>query len=320
MASDHMCIYSVWTKNIRTARTEKPIIQGLSFPLSISMIHYHSKICCIIFQIIYFDNNPIAYIDPRAFDGLTQLNLLTIHSHEIKEALKLTSGVKSLIELKLNNVAEDFENMDFKPFVVLEGLCMTRGELTNIPQNIEYISGTICYLSFAYNHIATLDGMFNITFEKLRSLYLLHNKISIINPQLLKFPLLKHIYLQNNRLKQLEDMRFSNWGIGHYGILSMAIKPNPWHCNESTAVLIKTLCRREGFAYFREEPIRIGLSFSDMVCESPIDVKGEAFKFVFQVAIQEMDQCPKSEFLEAHRPYHLFSTIESVLITRSNMI
>ena len=146
--------------------------------------------------------------------------------------------------------------------------------------------------------------------HKLRYLYLLHNKISIINPQLLKFPLLKHIYLQYKRLKQLEDMRFSNWGIGHYGILSMAIKPNPWHCNESTCVLIKTLCRRGGFAYFREEPIRIGLSLSDMVCESPVDVKGEAFKFVFQVAIQEMDQCPKSEFLEAHRPNHLFTTVE----------
>ena len=224
--------------------------------------------------------------------------------------VKGATGVTSLIELKLNNVAGDFENMDFKPFVVLEGLYMTRGELTNIPPNIEYIAGTICYLSFAYNHIATLDGMFNIMFEKLRYLYLLHNKISIINPQLLKFPLLKHIYLQYNRLKQLEDMRFSNWGIGHYGILSMAIKPNPWHCNESTCVLIKTLCRRGRFAYFREEPIRIGLSLSDMVCESPVDVKGEAFKFVFQVAIQEMNQCPKSEFIETHRHYHLFNTVE----------
>ena len=66
-------------------------MQGLSFPLSISRIHYHSKMFCITFQIVYFDNNPIAYIDPRAFDGLTQLNLLTIHSHEIKAALKLTS-------------------------------------------------------------------------------------------------------------------------------------------------------------------------------------------------------------------------------------
>ena len=73
-------------------------------------------------------------------------------------------------KLKLNNVAEDFENMDSKPFVFLEGLYMTRGELTNIPQNIEYIARTICYLSFAYNHIATLDGMFNITFEKLLSI------------------------------------------------------------------------------------------------------------------------------------------------------
>ena len=109
----------------------------------------------ILLQIVDIDHNPIKYIDPRAFEGLPQLKALLIYSHEIKEALKLTSGRSSLITLKLNKVGQDFVNMDFKYSIVLETLHMTRGELANIPINIQYIAGTLRSLSLEHNHIAT---------------------------------------------------------------------------------------------------------------------------------------------------------------------
>ena len=125
------------------------------------------------------------------------------------------------------------------------------------------------------------------------------NKISQINARLLQFPLLKKIYLRYNQLKQLEDMGFSTWGIRTYGIVSIVVAKNPWHCNESMEVLIETLCVRQGFTYFRGNPIRMRLELSGMVCESPADVKGEAFSSVFQGVIQELDNCPGGELPDA---------------------
>ena len=248
--------------------------------------------CCIIFQIVKIDHNPIEYIDPRAFQGLTELKVLIIYSHKMKDTLKLISGGNSLIELKLNNVPEEFANMELQNVVVLETLYMTRGWLTIIPKNIQYIAGTLCSLSLSYNHIDTLVGMYNITFVELRYLHLSYNKISKINAQLLQLPRLRKIYLENNKLKQLEDMRFSTWGIKTYGMVSINMEENPWHCNESMKVLIETLCLSKGFAYLRREPLGMGLGLSDMVCESPPDVNGDAFSTVFQRVIQELDSCP----------------------------
>ena len=90
-----------------------------------------------ILQIVHIDHNLITYIDPQAFEGLAQLNALRIFSHGMKKALKLTSGVRSLTFLELNNFVEDFENMDRKPFIVLESLDMIRGGLTVVPKNIQ---------------------------------------------------------------------------------------------------------------------------------------------------------------------------------------
>ena len=59
---------------------------------------------------------------------------------------------------------------------------------------------------------------------------------------------------------------------------------NPLHCNDSMKTLIKTLCRKQNFAYFRRKPLGIALQLWDLVCESPVDVKGEAFASVFEVA------------------------------------
>ena len=140
--------------------------------------------------------------------------------------------------------------------------------------------------------------MYNITFQELRYLYLMDNKISQINVRLLQFPLLKKIYLQDNKLKQLEDMRLSTWGTGTCGTVSIKMDKNPWHCNESMEVLIKTLCRRQGFTYLRGKPLAMGLGLSRMVCESPADVRGEAFTSVFQGVIQELDNCPGGELLD----------------------
>ena len=239
------------------------------------------------------------YIDPRAFEGLAQLTALQLNCQRMKKALKLTSLGSLLIELDLRNVVEDFENMDLMPFVVLNTLRMIRGSITIIPKNIQYVAGTLHILSLAHNRIGTLDGMHNITFEKLRYLYLIDNKISNLNTQLLQLPVLERIYLANNQLKQIEDLRFCTWGMGNGRSPSFAFGDNPWHCNNSMKVLIKTLCRKQNFAYFRREPLGISLMLLDMVCESPVDVNGEAFASVFEVVIQEMDNCPGGELLEA---------------------
>ena len=130
----------------------------------------------------------------------------------MKKPLKFTSRGRFLNALKLNNVARDFENMDLKPFIVLNVLYMTRGMLTIIPKDIRYIVRTLATLSLEHNCIATLDGMYNITFHKLRNLILSHNKISRIAAQLLQLPMVMRINLKDNQLKQLEDMRFSTWG------------------------------------------------------------------------------------------------------------
>ena len=244
-----------------------------------------------VFQIIYIDQNPIRYIDPRAFEGLTKLNRLNIDSHEMKETLKLTSGGTSLTVLDLQNIVEDFEDIDLKPFNVIEALYMTKGRLTTIPTSIRYIIGTPRALSLEQNCIVTLDGMYNTTFEKLNYLDLMHNKISKINMRLLQFPMLGKIYLYDNQLKQLEDMRFSSWGIKNGVTLNISIEENPWHCDESMAVFITTLCRRQGSTYMIGKPLGMRLRLSDMVCKSPVDVKGEDLTSVFHAAMQKTDNC-----------------------------
>ena len=258
----------------------------------------HSRFFTIL-QIVHIDHNPITYIDPQAFEGLARLNALRIFSHGMKKALKLTSGVSSLTLLELNNFVEDFENMDLKPFIVLVSLDMIRGGLTVVPKNIQYIAGTLQSLSLDNNRIAKLDGMYNVTFEQLGYLYLRHNKISMINVQLLQFPELRQMHLFDNELKQLEDMRFCTWGIGNSFTLGLEIDENPWHCDESMEVTIKTMCRRKGFTYMRRRPLGMRLRLSDMMCESPVDVEGQVFTSVFHRVIQEMDKCPGGELLEA---------------------
>ena len=252
-------------------------------------------------QFVRFDHNQITYIDPRAFEGLTQLKALRIFSHGMKKALKLTSGVSSLTMLELLNFVEDFENMDLKHFIILEYLAMFIGGLTAVPKNIRIVAGTLRSLILNNNRIAKLDGMYNVTFERLNYLYLRGNKISVINVQLLQFPELESIDLCDNELKQLEDMRFCTWGIGNRYTLGLYIEENPWHCDGNMEVIIKTMCRgrRHGFTFMRRKPLGMSLQLSDMMCESPVDVEGEVFTSVFHRVIQEMDTCPGGELLEA---------------------
>ena len=252
-----------------------------------------------ILQIVIIDHNPIVYIDPWAFEGLTKLKSLYIFSHGITKALKLTVGVRSLTELILGDFVGDFENMDLKPYIILETLAMVRGGLTIVPKHIQYIAGTLQSLTLDDNRIAKLDGMYNITFEKLGYLYLQRNKISRINVKLLLFPELKQIHLHGNQLKQLEDMRFCTWGVANGFNIVLGIEDNPWHCDESMGALIRTLCQRKGFTYMRAEPLAMDLRLSSMVCESPVGVKGEVFTSVFEVAMHEIDYCPGGEVLEA---------------------
>ena len=217
----------------------------------------------------------------------------------MKKPLKFTSRGRFLNALKLNNVARDFENMDLKPFIVLNVLYMTRGMLTIIPKDIRYIVRTLATLSLEHNRIATLDGMYNITFHKLRNLILSHNKISRIAAQLLQLPMVMRINLKDNQLKQLEDMRFSTWGIGHdFPMVDIIIQRNPWHCNESMEVFIKTLCERHYFINARWKPSKIMLGLPDMVCDSPANVTGELVRSVFQGAVQDMDNCDRGWLLE----------------------
>ena len=201
--------------------------------------------------------------------------------------------------LQLGNFVEDFENMDFKHFIILEYLGMIRGGLTAVPKDIRYVAGTLHTLTLDNNRIAKLDGMYNVTFEELTYLYLRHNKISMINVQLLQFPELEQIYLDGNELKQLEDMRFCTWGFGNSYTLSLTIEENPWHCDGNMEVIIKTMCLRQGVTYMRRKPIGMRLRLSDMICESPVDVEGEVFTSVFHRVIQEMDKCFEGELLEA---------------------
>ena len=250
-------------------------------------------------QIVHVDHNSITYIDPQAFEGLVRLNALRICSRGMKKALKLSSGLSSLTLLELNNFVEDFENMDPKPFTVLESLNMIRGGLTAVPKNLQYVAGTLQSLSLDHNRIVKLDGMYNVTFEQLGYLYLRHNKISMINVQLLQFPELRQMHLCGNELKQLEDMRFCTWGIGNGYTLSLGIEENLWHCDGNMELIIKTMCRRQGFTYMRQKPLGMRLRLSDMMCESPVDVEGEVFTSVFHRVIQEMDKCPGGELLEA---------------------
>ena len=105
--------------------------------------------------------------------------------------------------------------MDLMPFIVLKTLEMSRGRITIIPKNIQKVTGTLQSLSRKHNHIATLYGMYNITFERLCYLNLRDNKISNINAQLLQLPVLERIHLEKNQLKQLEDLRFCTWGMGN---------------------------------------------------------------------------------------------------------
>ena len=90
---------------------------------------------------------------------------------------------------------------------------------------------TLQSLSLDHNRIAKLGGMYNVTFQQLGYLYLRHNKISMINVQLLQFPELRHMHLHGNELKHLEDMRFCTWGFGNGFTLSLEIEENPWHCD-----------------------------------------------------------------------------------------
>ena len=262
-------------------------------------ISSYSQIYFILLQLVVIHDNSVEYIDPRAFEGLAQLEKLQLNCRKLKKTLKFTSIGSLLVELSLKNVVEDFENLDLMPFIVLKFLQMIRGRITIIPKNIHYVAGTLRTLSLAHNRIGTLDGMNNITFEKLRYLYLMNNKISNVNALLLQLPVLEQIHLDRNQLKQLEDFRFCTWGMGNDRSPSFAFGDNPWHCNDSMKALIKTLCRKQNLAYFRREPLGISLKLLDMVCESPVDVKGEAFASVFEVVIQEMDNCPGGELLEA---------------------
>ena len=82
----------------------------------------------VLLQKIVISISSLEYIDPKAFDGLTWLKKLHIHSHSLQKPPDLSSAGRTLDTFRLSNFGGAYENINLKSMVNMEALFMEKAD------------------------------------------------------------------------------------------------------------------------------------------------------------------------------------------------
>ena len=139
-------------------------------------------------------------------------------------------------------------------------------QLTEIP-NVQNISQTIMYLSFASNNISDVKCIYEINFPKLVILCPAENQITGFCLPPVKFaPRLRHVSLESNNLSMID---FSHVNDSRSLQVKVLLAYNPWHCNDSLYWIQQCTQRKLDSLNCMQ-----WLLVDGMVCSSPLQAQG----------------------------------------------
>ena len=226
------------------------------------------------FQVFSCVNNPVKYIHPDSYRGLSALQRLKLRSAHLHQLPSFQHIGHSLTDFELSFSVQFIGNNahDFSYLWKIKDLNMVHNGLKSTPLGLNHVANTVKILDFSSNAIHSIASMEGIKFVKLQTLYLSKNKIAHLRPEFLIAPRLQSLNLERNILVSLDDVTQYPWGSslpGHkYMIIHM--RWNPWHCNGSFIWMRSNLYRYYKQIVYAKPPFKPCITNVDQLfCTSP---------------------------------------------------
>ena len=125
---------------------------------------------------------------------------------------------------------------------LLKHISLHKNHLTYVPDFGQLVD-QLKYLILSHNSKELLHNIYNIRFNKLRTLNLERNCIKHISLSSLDMPMIFRLHIADNLLETLEAIEsiLPIGDPGKRGHITAFIDRNPWHCNGSLSWLYKGL-------------------------------------------------------------------------------
>ena len=235
----------------------------------------------LILQVFSCLGNPVKYVHPAAFRGLSVLQHLNLVHTQLHQLPSLQHVGHSLINLAVRgsvhfkgNAAQNFINLR-----KIEYLYMDRNELRKTPLGLNLIARTIMILQFNSNSINSLTSLEGVEFIKLHRLALMCNNITHLRPEFLITPRLRFLNLEGNQLVALAEVTQYSWGssLPEHEYMAISLRNNPWHCNGSLSWMLSNLYKLSARIIYAKPPFKPYIRNVDqLLCESPDTRHGTA--------------------------------------------
>ena len=252
----------------------------------------------LLFQVIYVTSHNLTYIDDRAFDGLKNVTVLLIEQSALLHppSLRLLSRSLTTLHMSQNRNIEDIPNDYFFGCKHLRRVGIMYSQIRRVP-NMNDIHTTLEYLSLFNNNITDIRQLYGVSFIKLKSLDLAHNKIIVVEAHLIILPVIYNIELVENHLIVVPDLTQIGWGEDLPDSTTVRITlghGNPWHCSADMLWVVDFNCMANCASKQRQ---RIEISdVAEIICHTPAKMEGKSItdvgKFFFKS--QKSDGNPKN--------------------------
>ena len=166
------------------------------------------------------------------------------------------------------------------------------------------IPGKTVFLIETAPRISSLNNMYNITFPRLRELWLQVNDIFHFDPELIQLPTLQTFSLRNNTITELPDLSGCVWGVESESVTyaEFYAANNPFHCNGSMKWLGNSLCRQGRYTFFKR--FMLAILSEDLFCHSPREVQGRTVVQIDELDVGEIENCGEFRNMSCSALYH----------------
>ena len=237
-------------------------------------------------QEIQLCGQPLAYINPYAFWGLSILETLRIIGTALRKMPLLPNSSCSLEHLDFSsNLISNYGVIMTGGFCRLKYLSLASNRLTSVP-DLWRVALSLTYLGLSENCLESLYKPYPVQFTKLRVLALRNTCLKHISLVNLSMSMLFRLYINGNWITSIEPIDSLNLDIESWNNsdcrLSVTLDENPLHCNDSLAWLYEDLQPADyrtgmyAHIFYRDTSLKIKIAFYEYVtCQSPHQFKGK---------------------------------------------
>ncbi len=236
-------------------------------------------------------NNKLTYLSAGSFDNYAKLSTLTLYGNIMNQidttAFMGVADTLTYLGIYSTQLASLGAWLTHTPFDRLTHMNIQSNRLiTSVPDDAFKMCPALIRLYFHYSAISHIgENAFQGVAKTLQILFLNKNKLNFLGSALLdtfftslqqlhlndnnltiipagafvKFPKLKHLYLQNNKIRYIYDTAFHAPPSGN--ILTIDISDNPLHCDANLCWI---------------QYLKATLIYSAPVCASPSAVAGQS--------------------------------------------